>query len=284
MMQEKKTAIIVDSGCDVPQSFVEQYQIKVLPLRVSYETESHVDSVELAFEVYRRFPQEIPHTSTPVMQDFYHVIDEIKAEGYENVIGIFISGNLSSTCQTAKMVLDEHPELHSFVLDSKNISIGSGLLAMWAAVQLEKGASFEEVCEKLPSKIPDSKVFFYMDTLDYLRKGGRIGAVTSVVGSLFKIKPIISCDADGVYYTVEKIRGAKAGVEKLVSHAAAKVGGSPAWMAFMNGGAQETAEQVKPQVLQAMSSATVVAEGQITASLAVHTGPGLLGIGVLVDP
>ncbi|HIV67844.1 MAG TPA: DegV family protein [Candidatus Butyricicoccus stercorigallinarum] len=283
-MIEKKTAILVDSGCDVPQSFLERYPIRVLPLRVSYEAESHVDSVELAAEVYRRFPQEIPHTSTPVMQDFYTVLEQLRAEGYENILGVFISGNLSSTCQTAKLVLEEHPEFHSFVLDTRNISIGAGLLAMWAAVQLENGVSFEEVCRRLPEKVADAKVFFYMDTLEYLRKGGRIGAVTSVVGSLLKIKPIISCDEAGIYYTVEKIRGAKAGVSKLLEHAAAKAGSGPSWLALMHGGAPETMAQVKPKLIETIKKGTILAEGQITASLAVHTGPGLLGIGVLANP
>lgn len=283
-MIEKKTAILVDSGCDVPQSFLERYPIRVLPLRVSYEAESHVDSVELAAEVYRRFPQEIPHTSTPVMQDFYTVLEQLRAEGYENILGVFISGNLSSTCQTAKLVLEEYPEFHSFVLDTRNISIGAGLLAMWAAVQLENGVSFEEVCRRLPEKVADAKVFFYMDTLEYLRKGGRIGAVTSVVGSLLKIKPIISCDEAGIYYTVEKIRGAKAGVSKLLEHAAAKAGSGPSWLALMHGGAPETMAQVKPKLIETIKKGTILAEGQITASLAVHTGPGLLGIGVLANP
>ncbi len=283
-MREKKTAILVDSGCDVPQSFVQQYQIKVLPLRISYGTESHADSVELAAEVYRRFPEQIPHTSTPVMQDFYTALEDLKEQGYENILGVFISSNLSSTCQTAKLVLDEHPEFNSFVLDTKNISIGAGLLAMWAAVQLEQGISFEEVCKKLPMKVADSKVFFYMDTLEYLRKGGRIGAVTSVVGSLFKIKPIISCNEEGIYYTVEKIRGARAGISKLIEHATTKAGGGSAWLALMNGAAAETAAQVKPKLQEAIQKGKIIVEGQIAASLAVHTGPGLLGIGVLANP
>lgn len=284
-MKETKTAILVDSGCDVPQSFVEKYNIKVLRLRVTYPEGSYLDGLELdPNEVYRRFPKEIPHTSTPVMQDIYDMVDEIKAEGYENVIGVFISSNLSSTCQTVKMVLEEHEELRSFVLDTRNISIGSGLLAMWAAVQLNAGVSFETVCEQLPGKVADSQVFFYMDTLDYLRKGGRIGAVTSVVGSLLKIKPIISCNTEGIYYTVEKIRGAKAGISKLLEHASQKCGENPAWFALMHGGAPETAEQVKPQLQALAADGKIVAEGQIAASLAVHTGPGLLGIGVLVNP
>ena len=73
-------------------------------------------------------------------------------------------------------------------------------------MQLEEGRGFDELKEMLPKKVKDSKVFYYMDTLTYLRKGGRIGLVTSVVGSILNIKPIISCNGDGVYYTAAKIR------------------------------------------------------------------------------
>lgn len=283
-MKKRKTVVLVDSGCDIPQAFIKKHNIKVLRLRVSYENEHHIDSVALAYEVYKRFPKEIPHTSTPTMQDYYDMIDEIKSEGYENVLGIFISSKLSSTWQTAQMVLKEYPELNSFVLDSKNISIGAGLLAMWAATQVEKNVPFEEICQKLPEKIKDSKVFFYMDTLEYLRKGGRIGGVAAVAGSLLKIKPIISCDEEGSYYTVEKIRGAKAGKEKLLQHVQSMCDGQPAWLALMNGDALDTAVEVKPILKKTIKKGTIVVDNQITATMAIHTGPGLLGIGVLVNP
>ena len=282
-MRKSKTAILVDTGCDVPESFVKKYGIKVLRLRLSYGDEHYFDSVALASEVYRRFPDEIPRTSTPTMQDYYDMIEEIKREGYENVIGVFISSKLSSTCNTAQMVFREHEELPSFILDSKNISIGAGLLAMWAAVQIDKGVPYETVCEQLEQKIPQSKVFFYMDTLDYLRKGGRIGGVTAVAGSLLKIKPIISCDAEGAYYTVAKIRGAKAGKEKILSLVEDWADGQPAWLALMNGDAADTAAEVKP-LLKKFKNSEIVTDSQIAATLAVNTGPGLLGIGVLKNP
>ena len=283
-MKKSKTVILVDSGCDVPQSLIQKYDMKVLRLRVSYENEHYMDSVALAHDVYKRFPEEIPHTSTPVMQDYYDIIEEIKEEGYENVIGVFISSKLSSTYNTARLNFEEHPELQSFILDSKNISIGSGLLAIWAAEQVSKQIPFEEICAKLSGKVSDSKVFFYMDTLEYLRKGGRIGGVASVAGSLLKIKPIISCNEEGSYYTVEKIRGAKAGKEKLLHHVEAFCGGRPALLALMNGGAQEEAAAIKPILKKIIKQGKIVAEDQITATLAINTGPGLVGIGILVDP
>lgn len=283
-MKKGDTVVVVDSGCDIPQAFIEKHHMKVLRLRISYEHEHYPDSVELAKEVYRRFPAEIPRTSTPIVQDYYDVVEEIKNEGYKNVIGIFISGKLSSTFQTAKMVFSEFPELTSFIFDSKNISIGAGLLGMWAAIQLEKQVPFEIICEQLPAKAKQSKVFFYMDTLEYLRKGGRIGGVTAVAGGLLKIKPIISCDAEGAYYTVEKIRGVKAGKEKILAHVEKMCGDQPTWMALMNGDGMQSAKEVKPVLKKRVKNGIIVAEGQITASLAIHTGPGLLGVGVLVNP
>ena len=256
-MKKSKTVILVDSGCDVPQSLIQKYNMKVLRLRVSYENEHYMDSVALAYDVYKRFPEEIPHTSTPVMQDYYDMIEEIKEEGYENVIGVFISSKLSSTCHTAHLVFQEHPELNSFILDSKNISIGSGLLAIWAAQQVSNNVPFEEICAKLSGKVKDSKVFFYMDTLEYLRKGGRIGGVASVAGSLLKIKPIISCNEEGSYYTVEKIRGAKAAKEKLLHHVEAFCSGRPALLALMNGGAQEEAAAMKPLLKKAIKQGKI---------------------------
>lgn len=283
-MKKNKTVILVDTGCDIPKAFIQKHNIKVLYLRVAYEKECHIDSVELAYEVYRRFPNEIPHTSTPVMQDYYDMIEEIKKEGYENVIGIFISSKLSGTCHTAQMIFREHPELNSFIFDTKNISIGAGLLAMWAALQVEKDVPFEELCQKLQAKVTDAKVFFYMDTLEYLRKGGRIGGVAAVAGGLLQIKPVISCDKEGVYYTVGKIRGLKAGIEKLVGYAAEKCDGKPAWLALMNGDAAEAAAQVKAKIKKTIKTGKIIVESQITATMAVNTGPGLLGIGVLVNP
>ena len=284
-MKDMKTVILTDSGCDVPEEFVKEHHIKVLRLRVTYSEASYRDGLDLdPREIYKRFSQEVPKTSTPTMQDFYDIVDEIKAEGYEKVIGIFISSKLSSTCHTAHLVFEEHPELNSFILDSKNISIGSGLLAIWAAEQVSKNVPFEEICAKLSGKVKDSKVFFYMDTLEYLRKGGRIGGVASVAGSLLKIKPIISCNEEGSYYTVEKIRGAKAAKEKLLHHVEAFCNDRPAMLALMNGGAPEEATAIKPILKKTIKQGKIVAEDQITATLAINTGPGLVGIGILVDP
>ena len=175
-----KTAILIDSGCDVSEELVQRYHMKVMRLHVIYPEGDYIDDMDITAEtVYRRFPREIPITSTPSPQEVQNMAEEIKSEGYTHVLAFCISSGLSGTYNTVSCILNQDKDLTSFVLDTRNISFGAGILAVWAAMELEKGKSFDGLTEILPVKVKDSKVFYYMDTLTYLRKGGRIGLVTS---------------------------------------------------------------------------------------------------------
>jgi DegV family protein with EDD domain len=284
-MKKEKIALLIDSGCDLEKSFIKKHSIYVAPFLVNYGDAEYTDGVDIdPLEIYRRFPEEIPTTSTPAIQTVEDIVNQIIADGYDSIIAIDISDNLSSTISTVSLVLSEHPEIPSFVLNTKNISIGSGFLAMWAATKIKEGMCFEDLKKYLPEKIKDSTVLFYMDTLDYLKAGGRIGGVTSVVGSLLKIRPIISCDADGRYETVALIRGDKNAKKKLLELASAFSQGNPCWLALLNGAAPEEAAAMKPMLKKEIRKGKIVSEHQIIASLAVHTGPGLIGVGILRNP
>ena len=277
-----KTAILIDSGCDVSDELARTYHMKVMRLHIIYPEKDYIDGTDITAEtVYQRFPREIPITSTPSPQDVREVLDEIKSEGYTHVLAFCISSGLSGTFNTVGCALEEDTDLTSFVLDTRSISFGAGILAVWAAMQLEEGRTFDELKEILPGKVKDSKVFYYMDTLTYLRKGGRIGLVTSVVGSMLNIKPIISCNGDGVYYTAAKIRGAKQGLTRLLEEAGKFAGNGPCLTALLNGQGQDAADAPRPRLTTGIPNGTLIMEKAITASLAVHTGPGLVGIGVL---
>ena len=277
-----KTAILIDSGCDVSDELARTYHMKVMLLHIIYPEKDYIDGTDITAEtVYQRFPREIPITSTPSPQDVREMLDEIKSEGYTHVLAFCISSGLSGTFNTVGCALEEDTDLTSFVLDTRSISFGAGILAVWAAMQLEEGRTFDELKEILPGKVKDSKVFYYMDTLTYLRKGGRIGLVTSVVGSMLNIKPIISCNGDGVYYTAAKIRGAKQGLTRLLEEAGKFAGNGPCLTALLNGQGQDAADALRPRLTTGIPNGTLIMEKAITASLAVHTGPGLVGIGVL---
>lgn len=282
-MNSAKTAIMVDSGCDISQEFIEQYDIKVLRLKVLYGDRMYSDGLDIdPLEVYRRFPQEIPTTSTPNMYEVSELVNEIKSEGYEKIIGITISSGLSGTYNAVAMAFEEE-DIETFAFDTKNISIGAGLLAMWAAKKLSEGWTFEAVKHGLNDKINDSKVFFYMDTLDYLRKGGRISPAVAIVGKALNLKPIISCNEKGTYYTVSKIRGQHKGLEKLMDSLKDYIGDKKAYLAIMNGDGTRYLDIIRARIKEMFPRCEVVVDKQITATMAIHTGPGLIGVGVLFE-
>ena len=282
-MNSAKTAIMVDSGCDISQEFIEQYDIKVLRLKVLYGDRMYSDGLDIdPLEVYRRFPQEIPTTSTPNMYEVSELVNEIKSEGYEKIIGITISSGLSGTYNAVAMAFEEE-DIETFAFDTKNISIGAGLLEMWAAKKLSEGWTFEAVKHGLNDKINDSKVFFYMDTLDYLRKGGRISPAVAIVGKALNLKPIISCNEKGTYYTVSKIRGQHKGLEKLMDSLKDYIGDKKAYLAIMNGDGTRYLDVIRARIKEMFPQCEVVVDKQITATMAIHTGPGLIGVGVLFE-
>ena len=282
-MNSAKTAIMVDSGCDISQEFIEQYDIKVLRLKVLYGDRMYSDGLDIdPLEVYRRFPQEKPTTSTPNMYEVSELVNEIKSEGYEKIIGITISSGLSGTYNAVAMAFEEE-DIETFAFDTKNISIGAGLLAMWAAKKLSEGWTFEAVKHGLNDKINDSKVFFYMDTLDYLRKGGRISPAVAIVGKALNLKPIISCNEKGTYYTVSKIRGQHKGLEKLMDSLKDYIGDKKAYLAIMNGDGTRYLDVIRARIKEMFPQCEVVVDKQITATMAIHTGPGLIGVGVLFE-
>ena len=282
-MNSAKTAIMVDSGCDISQEFIEQYDIKVLRLKVLYGDRMYSDGLDIdPLEVYRRFPQEIPTTSTPNMYEVSELVNEIKSEGYEKIIGITISSGLSGTYNAVAMAFEEE-DIETFAFDTKNISIGAGLLAMWAAKKLSEGWTFEAVKHGLNDKINDSKVFFYMDTLDYLRKGGRISPAVAIVGKALNLKPIISCNEKGTYYTVSTIRGQHKGLEKLMDSLKDYIGDKKAYLAIMNGDGTRYLDIIRARIKEMFPQCEVVVDKQITATMAIHTGPGLIGVGVLFE-
>lgn len=282
-MNQDKIAILVDSGSDVPQELLERHHIFMIPLKIIFNEGEYLDGLTIdAQEVYRRLPTEIPKTSLPSGEQVLSVLDEIYEQGYRKVLAICISGSLSGTCNMLRLICEDYDKLECRVIDSKNISIGSGIIAIRAAQLLEEGLSFEELCQKTEEMLGSSKIFFCLKTLEYLQKGGRIGKVAAMLGSAISLKPIISCNEEGNYYPMAKALGRAPSVKKVLELAQKFAEGCPKVMlAVMHGGAAEEAEALLMEVRKKIPNGIVAVRGQISPALGVHTGPGLLGICVL---
>lgn len=285
-MNKQKIAILTDSGADVPETIKEKFNIKVIPLKIIFEDGEYIDKVNItADEVYKRMQDEIPKTSLPDGEQIKVMLDEIKEEGYEKVIAVTISGGLSGTNNMVRIVASEYEGLDIFVLDTLNIGIGAGFSAVEAAVQAAKDTDWETIKTKLQAGIEKAKVYFHVPTLEYLQKGGRIGLVQSVVGSVMNLKPIITCNEDGIYDTVAKVRGKAKSVRRtmeLVEEFAGKAKKYNLAIAYGGDQAREEAESIREQLSQRLTNAENFFFDQVSPALGVHTGPGLIGIGVQI--
>lgn len=280
-MTEHKIAILTDSGCDIPEVLRKLYKIYRLPLSLLFKSGIYRDDNLPAHQLYQMMEQEIPTTSTPTGAEVEDMLQQIREDGYDKVLAVSISSRLSGTCNLLRLHEHSQKGLEMAVVDSRNISLGAGLLALNAARYLEQGAPWAGLKERLMKEVQNSKVFFCLKTLEYLRHGGRIGHVSAVLGSALKVKPIITCDSEGVYTTAAKVIGYKHALQRLSECAKQFASEAPVRIAVMHGSAAAEAAQVKERVLSLLPQAKVVAEGQISPALAVHTGPGLVGVGVI---
>lgn len=281
-MNKEKIALLVDSGTDVPAEIMSQYGMYMLPLQIIYKDRTYTDKVDItAEEIYQRLPQEIPSTSLPDGETINKIFDRIKADGYEQVLAVTISSGLSGTYNVVRLMGEQRNDLDIFVLDTKNIGIGAGLQAIRAAELLNEGVTWQELKEQLLQEVVRNKVFFNVATLEYLQKGGRIGLVASILGNALKLNPIISCNDEGIYYTIAKSRGRKKSLDKTVELVKQYIGNHKQFrLAVAQGDALAEAKEMKTRLEQEFPQVKEIFFGQISPALVVHTGPGLLGVGV----
>ena len=285
-MSTEKIAVMVDSGCDIAPECIEKYGLWLLPLHIDYPEKAYLDGVDIDPQmVYDRYPKDYPKTSTPSLQEVIDKLDEIADAGFDKVITVCISSGLSGTWNAVRLASLQQDRVDVFAYDTRNISVASGLLGIWASHKVSQGLSFSEICRVLEEKTYASKVMFYMDSLEYLKRGGRIGTVTSMIGQALKIRPIISCNKQGIYYTVSLIRGLKKGKQKLLSEMVKFCKGHRVWLGLGHGAAAEELQEMAEMVIEELGSSAEILYGkQIAATLALNTGPGLIGVAALLDP
>jgi DegV family protein with EDD domain len=285
--------ILCDSGTDVPKDVVEKYSVTVVPLRVFLDDKEYRDGVDIGEEEILKFMEDggIPKTSQPTYEDVYKAFQDAIDEGYEEILAINISSGLSGTHNVFKLVesklKEEHPHLKLEIVDSLNISVSSGLLIYKAAKLASSGKDINLIANQL-NEIAKTrlKVYYTIPTLKYLKAGGRIGRVAASMGEMLNLKPVISCDDKGIYYTVMKAFGMRKAVDKMIAKmeefaasrtieavSIARTGDLSQTISFVNMIKKETDKLNVKEVFI----------GKINASMMVHTGVGLVGFGILVD-
>jgi len=273
-----KVRIVTDSTADIPASDRERLGISMVPLKVLFGEVTYADAVTITAEqFYEKLIASpvLPRSSQPSPMEFVEVYDRLLDEDPDSpIISIHLSAALSGTYQSAfiaESMIERDADIT--VIDAKSASYGYGARVVKAAEMAAAGASKEEIIAEVERIKQDMSVYFLVDTLEYLQKGGRIGKASAMVGSLLNIKPILSLDPDGVVQAVDKVRGSKKAMQRICELLKTAYGDEPvevtiAW-SHVDGPAKELSEQVKSQFN--VQSLNFVPIGSVIGT---YTGPG----------
>ncbi len=274
---ERKVAIITDSACDLTPAQIAENHIYMVPLRMSVGGREYRDRVDIdADAVYDMMETTLPKTSLPAAEDVRAAYDLAMADGCTEGIHLSISSGLSGALGIVNLVAAEHP-LPIRTVDTLTLSAAEGMLVLEAARMAREGASTDAIVERVQKIRKKQLGMFVIRTLEYLRKGGRIGLVEGAIGQLLQIQPIVFVNDDGVYQTLAKSRGRKNSVEKMFQAAVTRYARERVRLWVVHGRAQDEAEALLERLREKLDiAASYIAP--VSPALGVHTGPGLLGI------
>ena len=229
---------------------------------------------------------ELPQTSLPRVEDFAAKLREIFEKGYDGVIAVMLSSGLSGTYNLARLVAEECKEQGRAMaaFDSLSGSLGLGMTVLQLAEDIKNGMGWEELTQhRAPQLIANTYPFFTLDTLEYLQKGGRIGKVTAMAGTMLQIKPILTFAEDGQLQSIAKVRGHQQVMKKLAELVQNRKGAHRRFnLAVANGGSPEEMEKLREQVASLLPGWEHFWDGEIDGTLSVYIGDGVLGAAVQV--
>ena len=208
-----RVRIIIDSTTDLAPEL--RGQVEVVPLTVSFGTEEYIDGVTITHEeFYSKLIESdvLPTTSQATPAAFAEVFEEVAAAG-DSAVVITVASQLSGTCQSARIAAEDYDNI--YVVDSGSVTLGAGILAEYALHCARSGMTAAEIAGLLEKKKEDICLIAMLDTLEYLKKGGRISAAVAFAGGLLNIKPVVNVK-DGVINMLGKARGSKQGNNLLV--------------------------------------------------------------------
>lgn len=291
-MGSEKTAILTDSGASIPEEFAREHGVYVMPMSIIddkgniLESGRDIDSEEMEDRLRNG---ETFTTASVAPGAMINTLNEAVSDDYDQAVVITISSGLSQTNATACMLAGELAETDKIqldVIDSKSIGAATGLLAMEAASLIEGGIPFGRIASRLAGTIMQTKVWFGMQTLDWLKRGGRIDEITYRIGSFLDIKPIITCDGDGKYVSHKRARGWKKVIpaEQRIAESMALQFHNVRLAVSATKSKDSDANMLIGSVCKTLKDAGVVIDDVLRTpfppELLVHTGPDALGIAV----
>lgn len=269
-----KIGLVSDSSCGLPADLVKQYGISIIPIDViiddsaksTYTTADLVGALSVGKHVT---------TSRPSPEIFAHMYRSLVDQNCDSIVVATLSSKLSGTYESAVLAADA-VDVTVQVVDTQTVGLGFGFAVLDAARALEN-LSTDEVAELLRKQSESARVFFYLDTLEYLRKGGRVGAASAVIGSALSVKPILQISG-GMVEPFAKVRTESKALERLIEAALeSQVNSTHPRFGVEHLGAPEKASYCIDALRAAHPNAEIICS-EVSAVIGAHAGPGLVGV------
>lgn len=284
MSNREKIALLTDSTADLSAEMRAGKPIYTVPLKIICQDGEFSDGVDIfASDVYRRLRQgELPRTSLPEGGSVSDTLDQIRADGYDKVIALMLSGGLSGTYNMVRLQAAQREDLEVVAFDSNCGSLGLGIMVLQLWEEIQAGTNWDTlISTRVPHLIQNTYALFSVDTLEYLYKGGRIGKVAAMAGTMLSIKPIITFADDGQLQSIAKVRGRRQVQDKILDLLRQKFQPGRRYnLGIANGGAPEEMAELSAKVRAAFPDYEHCWEGAMDATLSVYIGDGVVGAGI----
>ncbi len=271
-------AVVTDSASCIPAELVRQYNIHVIPFRLAWDRQVFRDGVDLsAAEFYSRLRQNDmrPTTSQPSVGELAALYESLSDEA-DGIVSIHIPREISNTCQSAEYAAQHFSRVPTRVIDSRTATIAQGFVVLAAARVAAAGGTLDEVVAAAEATIPRVWLYATLQSLEPLRRGGRIGAAISLVSAKLSVYPVLYL-AEGRVCVAAVTRVRHKALERIVELVAQQVGDHPVRASVFHGDDAETAKQLAVEV-QARFSCVEFYITEFTPVMGAHTGPGVIGV------
>ncbi|GAA2257655.1 DegV domain-containing protein [Streptomyces ruber] len=270
-------AIVTDSTAYLPQREMERHGITAVPLTVvlgdrALEEGTEISARSLAQALQKRQPVT---TSRPSPEQFAETYREVAESGAESIVSLHLSAEFSGTYDAAVLAASGAP-VPVRVVDTGMVAMALGFCALAAAETAENGGTADEAVTAAEKRAAGTSAHFYVDTLDYLRRGGRIGAAQALLGSALAVKPLLQLD-DGRIELLEKVRTASRAIARLEEIVTERAGGATVDIAVHHLAAPERAQALADRLRERVPGLADLHVSEVGAVIGAHTGPGLLG-------
>lgn len=271
-------AIVTDSTACLPTEVAVKHQVDVVPLQVVIGTASYAEGPEATARVVAQALRSrvAVSTSRPPPASFLHVFERAADAGYEAVVSLHLSAEMSGTYESAVLAARDAP-LPVRVVDSRSLGMGLGFAVLSAVAAADAGGSLDEVATAAAKRAAGTDVIFYVDTLEYLRRGGRIGAAAALVGSALGMKPLLHL-VDGHVAPLEKVRTSTRAISRLEELVLERAGEAEVDVAVHHLASAQQAQALADRLRFNLPNVQDLHLSEVGAVVGAHVGPGLLAV------